>query len=94
MSNMKYYTNIVPTPLYSKLLEKGMPENCMTYAEVFDWLLEKGICVNIHPDRFCYEDDDMWRYNCHGQSTYGPIRATKGWIKTANDAILQAIELI
>lgn len=88
---MKYYTNIVPTHIYSKLLEKGMPINRVTYAEVFDWLLEKAICVNIHPDRFCDEGDDMWRYNCHGQRTYGPVSATKGWIKTANDAILHAI---
>ena len=94
MSNMKYYTNVVPIPLYSKLLEKGMPELLETYAEVFDWLIEKGICVNIHPDKYSHKSADMWRYTCYGESNYGPLSATKGWIETANDAILCAIELL
>ena len=47
MSNIKYYTNVVPTSLYSKLLEKGMPEFLALYAEVFDWLLEKGIHITF-----------------------------------------------
>lgn len=88
----KYYTKIVPTHLYSKLLEKGMPVNLVTYAEVFDWLLDKGICVNIHPDRYIYMGDDMWRYACYVDKIYGPFSATKGWIETANDAILCVIE--
>ena len=86
MSNMKYYTKITPIPLYYKLLKKGMPISRMTYAEVFDWLLEKGICVNIRPEGYVYTGDDMWQYTCYG--------ATKGWIETANDAILHAIELL
>ena len=47
MNNMRYYTKVVPTSLYSKLLEKGMPEILETYAEVFDWLLEKGIHITF-----------------------------------------------
>lgn len=47
MSNMRYYTKVVPTSLYSKLLEKGMPELLETYAEVFDWLLEKSIHITF-----------------------------------------------
>ena len=47
MSNMRYYTKVVPAPLYSKLLEKGMPELLETYAEVFDWLLERGIYITF-----------------------------------------------
>ena len=94
MSNMKYYTKITPIPLYYKLLKKGMPISRMTYAEVFDWLLGKGICVNIRPEGYVYTGDDMWQYICYGKHTYGPVGATKGWIETANDAILHAIELI
>lgn len=30
MSNIKYYTNVILTLLYSKLLEKGMPVNLVT----------------------------------------------------------------
>ena len=47
MSNIKYYTNVVPTSLYSKLLKKGMPELLKTYAEVFDWLLGKDIHITF-----------------------------------------------
>ena len=90
----KYYTNIVPESLWFKLLDKGMPADCVAYAEVFDWLLERGICVNIHPDKYSHKSADMWRYACYGESNYGPLSATKGWIETANDAILHAIELI
>ena len=90
----KHYTNIITAPLYFKLLEKGMPELLGTYAEVFDWLLERGICVTIHPDKYSHKSADMWRYTCYGESNYGPLSATKGWIETANDAILCAIELI
>ena len=90
---MKYYTNIVPTSIYSKLLEKGMPVNLVTYAEVFDWLITKGVSINIHPDRYSYcEDDDMWKYTCFGKSNYCSVNAIKGWIETANDAILCTIE--
>ena len=87
----KYYTNIVPTHLYSKLLEKGMPISRMTYAEVFDWLITKGVSINIYPDRYSYDGNDMWRYTCYGKRNYVAANAN-GWIKTANDAINATIE--
>ena len=87
----KYYTNIVPTPLYSKLLEKGMPISRMTYAEVFDWLIIKGVSINIYPDSYSYDGNDMWRYTCYGERNYVAANAN-GWIKTANDAINATIE--
>ena len=92
MSNMRCYTKVTPESLWFKLLDKGMPADCVAYAEVFDWLLERGICVNIHPDKYSHKSADMWRYTCYGESNYGPLSATKGWIETANDAILCAIE--
>lgn len=88
---MKYYTNIVPTHVYSKLLEKGMPISCVTYAEVFDWLITKGVSINIYPDRYSYDGNDMWRYTCYGERNYVAANAN-GWIKTANDAIHATIE--
>ena len=91
MSNMKYYTNVVPTSLYSKLLEKGMPVNLVTYAEVFDWLIAKGVSINIYPDLYSYDGNDMWRYTCYGKRNYVAANAN-GWIKTANDAINATIE--
>ena len=61
---MKYYTNIVPTYAYSKLLEKGMPVNLVTYAEVFDWLMTNGVYIYIFPDKGGINEDDIWRYSC------------------------------
>ena len=90
MSNM-YNTNIVSTTLYSKLLEKGMPVNRETYAEVFDWLGTKGIIVHIHPDRYHYRHIDMWRYVCYSRHKFTSGIA-HGWIKTTDEAIRCAIE--
>ena len=47
MSNMRCYTKATPESLWFKLLDKGMPANCVAYAEVFDWLLEKGIYITF-----------------------------------------------
>ena len=91
MSNIKYYTNIVPTSLYSKLLEKGMPVNLFPYAEVFDWLITKGVSINIYPSRGIINGDDKWRYACFGKRTFIPAN-TKGWLETANDAIYATIQ--
>ena len=91
MSNIKCYTNVVPTSLYSKLLEKGMPELLETYAEVFDWLMTKGIIVHIHPDRYHYRRIDMWRYVCYNRHKFASGIA-HGWIKTTDEAIRCAIE--
>ena len=102
MSNMKYYTNIVPTHIYSKLLEKGMPELLETYAEVFDWLMRKGVWISIFPDKGSISidfdldkesinADDMWRYSCDGKQNFVSTEA-KGWIECADDAIRTANE--
>ena len=91
MSNIKCYTNVIPTSLYSKLLEKGMPELLETYVEVFDWLGTKGIIVHIHPDRYHYRRIDMWRYVCYSRHKFASGIAY-GWIKTADEAIRCAIE--
>lgn len=88
---MKYYTNVVPTPLYSKLLEKGMPELLETYAEVFDWLMRKGIWINIFPDKGSINEDDIWRYTCEGKQNFVSTKAKK-WIECADDAIYYTLE--
>ena len=103
MSNIKYYTNVVPTSLYIKLLEKGMPVNFKTYAEVFDWLLSNGISININifpPDKrsvsFCLDKENIYgndtgQYICLGKRNYVPVNA-ESWIESANDAIRDIIE--
>ena len=90
MSSMKYYTNVVPTHIYSKLLEKGMPELLETYAEVFDWLITKGINICIYPDRYSYERNETWRYVCYGKYNYTPSNS-KEWVDIANDALYTVI---
>ena len=91
MSKKRYYTNVIPTSLYYKLVKKKMPLNIITYAGVFDWLITKGVSISIFPDRYCSVDDNMWRYTCYGECTYGTASA-KGWIETANDALRTTIE--
>ena len=91
MSNIKCYTNVVPTSLYSKLLEKGMPELLETYAEVFDWLMTKGVCIYIFPDKGGINADDIWRYTCDGKQNFVSTEAKK-WIECADDAIDYTIE--
>ena len=91
MSKKRYYTNVIPTSLYYKLVKKKMPLNIITYAGVFDWLITKGVSISIFPDRYCSVDDNMWRYACYGECTYGTASA-KGWIETANDALRTTIE--
>ena len=99
---MKYYTNVVPASLYSKLLEKGMPELLETYAEVFDWLMRKGVWISIFPDKGSISIDfdldkesinaeDMWRSSCDGKQNFVSTEAKK-WIESANDAIRTTIE--
>ena len=88
---MKYYTNVVPASLYSKLLEKGMTELLETYAEVFNWLITKGVCISIFPDKGSINEDDIWRYTCEGKQNFVSTKAKK-WIESANDAIRTTIE--
>lgn len=88
---MKYYTNIVPASLYSKLLEKGMPELLETYAEVFDWLMTRGVCIYIFPDKGSINEDDIWRYTCEGKQNFVSTKAKK-WIECADDAIYYTLE--
>lgn len=41
------------------LLEMEMLTNLKTYAEVFDWLITKGVSINIYPDKYSYDGNDM-----------------------------------
>lgn len=87
----KYYTNFVPQYLWRKLLEKGMPISRMTYAEVFDWLITKGVWISIFPDKGSINGDDIWRYTCDGKQNFVSTKAKK-WIECADDAIHYTIE--
>lgn len=86
---IKRFTAIVPQEILSALCWN----NPATYAEVFDYLFEKGVVISICryydiADEM-YEDGFEWEIDEKGYYGYGDT-----WIECANTAILKAIELI
>ena len=85
----KRFTALVPQEILSGL---GW-SNPATYAEVFDFLSDKGMLISIY--RYydmvdeMYEDGFEWEIDANGYYGYGDT-----WIECANTAILKAIELI
>lgn len=106
---MEYYTSIIPYSLAEKLKAAGMPEikiewnpihekyHCFnTYAEVFDWLMGKGIGIGIkhHWSGMVYQGYD-WNV-CQFCRTITPHFDTAygTWHEAANAAIEKALTLI
>ena len=86
---VKRFTALVPTDILYAL---GW-HNPATYAEVFDYLFEKGVLISIcryydMADEM-YEDGFEWEIDAKGYFGYGDT-----WVECANTAILKAIELI
>lgn len=61
-----------------------------TYAEVFDWLLEKGIIITIRAYYFLNGERGAWQphYNHWG------LKRCESWHEAANVAIEKALTLI
>ena len=101
---MKYFTTTIPPTLAEKLKEKGMPIVLpkvifYSYAEVFDWLMEKGLFVNIEPIwDFANEriTEDFESVVIRRGSIHTPTPTAEGstWHEAATKAIEKAIELI
>ena len=83
----KRFTALVPQKILSAL---GW-SNPATYAEVFDWLMTKGVCIYIFPDKGGISEDDIWIYACDGKQNFVSTEAKK-WIECADDAIYYTIE--
>lgn len=105
---MKYYTSSIPSTLADKLKATGMPIEkesnnflCPTYAEVFDWLMDKGWLVNIGREYdFANEevtDKFEWAIEKVGyfSNQHGSANGWSGtWHEASNTAIENALELI
>ena len=100
---MKYYTEIIPVPLAEKLKESGMPLGSYlayyddqlvpycNYAEVFDWLMEKGNTIAVNPMQY-RGIRYMARIYYHGVISCCYEGDT--WHEATNTAIEKALELI
>ena len=62
MSKLRYYTSLVSVEIIEKLYDVGCPNlerftveegkvqySDTTYADIFDGLIKKGLCVAVHP---------------------------------------------
>lgn len=107
---MKYYTETIPPTLAEKLKEKGMPIEtegnniwCPSCAEVFDWLMGKGLSTEVYGRAsgydfvICKECDDATRGTRKSKPNYdGPNDGGcwGTWHEAASAAIERALELI
>lgn len=110
---MKYYTKIIPSALAEELKTLGihqLKDNRMegwlnsgdniTYAEVFDWLMEKRIYIDGYPiyhiTNKCYTNE--WCFNVMSddipQEKEGDYESFGKWHEAANAAIEKALELV
>ena len=95
---MNYFTATIPPTLAEKLKEKGMKLKCFyglpMYADVFDWLMEKGIFIK--PD-ITDKDDGTLGYVAEvifiwKSSLFLGVFST--WHEAAEASIEKALELI
>lgn len=97
----RYYTETIPVTLAEKLKEKGIHPlrdtrmegwlnsgDNITYAEVFDWLMEKGIILYLNATYKHF----FWRI----ETVEGivQIEEFESWREAAENAIEKALTLI
>ena len=89
----KRFTAIVPQKILSKL---GW-NNPTTYAEVFDYLAQKGMCISI--SRYydfgdeCFGEGYDWCVDCENTLRCGATGDADTWIEAANQAICACLDL-
>ena len=89
----KRFTALVPQKILSAL---GW-NNPATYAEVFDYLSNKGMCISI--SRYydfvneCFGDCYDWCVDCENTLHSSASGDANTWIEAANQAILACIDL-
>lgn len=96
------YTESIPVDLAKKLYKAGMPIEtsaddewwCPPYAEVFDWLMEKGISIELaiwyNPFRDVYDFNVDSRVN----GLHAPHERYPSWTEAATAAIEKALEIL
>ena len=89
---MKRYTESIPYELYLKFSDAiGQFEKTPTYAEVFDWLAEKGVVVCVM---------QRWKFASNEVMDYMPVvnqfsmDFCATWHDAANAAIDSALKLL
>ena len=98
----RYYTDSVPYDLAEALKEKGMPietegENiwCPSYAECFDWLMSKGVCICMTCTRRAFRMALGYGYVVQTLDKFFASESnSRTWEKSAILAIGKALELI
>ena len=90
---VKRFTALVPQNILSEL---GW-NNPTTYADVFDFLSDKGMLISI--SRYydfgneCFGDGYDWSVDCENTLRSGATGDADTWIEAANQAILACIDL-
>lgn len=72
---------------------RGITYNAPTYAEVFDWLLEKGISIEVRRYR-SFDDTIYWSASAMSLQEHYATGLRKGWHTAANRAISEALEIL
>ena len=84
---VKRFTEIVPQKILSEL---GW-NNPTTYAEVFDYLAHKGMCISISRyydfGKECFGDGYDWSIDCEYTLQNGVTGDADTWVEAANQAI-------
>ena len=104
---MKYYIETIPASLAEKLKGKGMPiifsrqtlsednkfpyEYIPTYAEVFDWLMERDMFVIIEPSHL---KSSWYHATISRRKLFMACCEESTWHEAANAAIEKALTLI
>lgn len=85
----KRFTAMVPQPVLTKL---GW-SNPATWAEVFDFLSEKGMLVSISRSYDFAEGYD-WQVDCVETLSMGDCGYASSWEKAAEDAVMNCLEVL
>ena len=89
----KRFTAMVPQPVLTKL---GW-SNPATWAEVFDFLSDKGMLVSIsrwyNVNEFRFEEGYDWAIDCEklNDTLYGSDRL---WVRAAEEAVMKCLEML
>ena len=90
----KRFTGIVPQ---SVLIKLGW-SNPATWAEVFDFLSEKGMLVSISRSydfgEECFVDGYEWSVDCENTLRSGISGDQIIWEKAAEDAVIKCLEML
>ena len=89
----KRFTAMVPQPVLTKL---GW-SNPATWAEVFDFLSDKGMLISIsrwyNVNEFRFEEGYDWAIDCEklNDTLYGGDRL---WVRAAEEAVMKCLEIL